>query len=289
MHLAPALRRLIPARAVRALRPLNRLRWLAKAGQARRYGASWGNDPVGVARYVLWDPEVGDFSYDLANREVFAAELAEMLEVPTGRVLKWFAEAESHPELSGRLIRRLRGRWDLHSRAEFGPRLGWYALVRAARPAIVVETGIKHGIGSLLLLVALELNAHEGHPGVLVSIDDDPAAGSLVPAGRFANWERVTGRSPQDLEPALAGREVHVLIQDTPAGAGVEAAEYALALAHGSGPLWLASGNGAFTPVLADLAANHDGSYRLVPEQPRHPIYPGGGMAFARIPRRRSH
>src|SRR4051794_32704604 len=132
MPLSSQLRRLLPPDAVQALRPLNRGRWMAKAAQVRRYEADWRADPLGVARYVLWDPEVGDFSYDLANREDFAAGLAEALDSTATQLLAWFDEAEREPELSWRLERRLRRRHDLHHRAQLGPRVGWYALVRAA-------------------------------------------------------------------------------------------------------------------------------------------------------------
>jgi hypothetical protein len=271
---------------VQALRPLNRLRWFTKAAQVRRYGADWRADPFGVAAYVFWDPEVGDFSYDLRNREVFAAQLAEALGRSTADVLGWMAEAERHPVLDAELRRQLRGRWDLHRRPQFGPRLGWYAIVRATRPRLVVETGIRHGLGALVLLAALERNADEGHPGELVSIDSDPSSGSLVPPGRFANWTRIIGLSPDALKPAVAGRQVDVLIHDTPGAAGAEAGEYDLALRNAADEVWLVSGsNGIQTSVLGDLAHAHGTNLYVIDEEPDHPVYPGVGMALARFRR----
>ena len=43
------------------LRRFSRLRWLEKSRIVRRYGASFRAQPLIVARYVLLDPDVGDF------------------------------------------------------------------------------------------------------------------------------------------------------------------------------------------------------------------------------------
>lgn len=278
-------RRLLTPEAKRRLRVINRVRWIAKTRQVRAYGSRRRTRPAELLRYVLWDPEVGDFSYDLANRDEFAMGMAGALGVSPSDVQAWFAEAEAHPEIAVELRRRLRRRLDLHRRPEFGPRLGWYAAVRAIRPGLVVETGIKHGIGSLLLLVALEVNRSEGHPGELISIDDDPAAGSLVPAGRFGHWTKITGRSPDDLRPHLDGRAVDLLIHDTPPIAELEAAEYALALEHGAPGVWLMSGGNGDVFGALDRVARAAGSHRtLVRELADHPVCEGSAVGIARIP-----
>jgi predicted O-methyltransferase YrrM len=44
---------------------------------------------------------------------------------------------------------------------EFGRRLGWYILVRSQKPRIIVETGVDHGVGSLVLTSALLRNKSE--------------------------------------------------------------------------------------------------------------------------------
>jgi hypothetical protein len=74
--------------------------------------------------------------------------------------------------------------------------VAWYAVVRALKPQLIVETGIKQGLGSLVLLAALERNAGEGGSGRLISFDIDPFSGWVVPqrlrarCGRLANHRR---------------------------------------------------------------------------------------------------
>jgi predicted O-methyltransferase YrrM len=80
-----------------------------------------------------------------------------------------------------------------------------YALCRALRPGIVVETGVANGVTSSLVLQALELNGS----GELHSIDlpppgtDPKLVGRLVPAELRARWTLHRGAS-KDVLPALA-------------------------------------------------------------------------------------
>lgn len=51
---------------------------------------------------------------------------------------------------------------------------------RLAKPSRVIEAGIHDGIGSLVLLAALERTRGECAPGELVSTDVDDTAGRIV-------------------------------------------------------------------------------------------------------------
>lgn len=74
-----------------AARRLNRLRWNAKAKNVRRYGAD-GASFGARARYVLWDPEVRDFSFDLADLDAAAAFLSNGFQAPAERVRELLEE-----------------------------------------------------------------------------------------------------------------------------------------------------------------------------------------------------
>lgn len=60
-----------------------------------------------------------------------------------------------------------------------------YAMVRARRPALIVETGVANGHSSYLMLRALERNGS----GRLISIDLDARAGVLVDSSLRAAWD----------------------------------------------------------------------------------------------------
>lgn len=87
-----------------------------------------------------------------------------------------------------------------------------YALVRAMRPEVVVETGVAHGASSWLILNAL----HKNGAGMLHSIDlpdrDTNApynvgrsrTGSAVPAELRDRWNLIVGDSAEELPRLLA-------------------------------------------------------------------------------------
>jgi predicted O-methyltransferase YrrM len=81
-----------------------------------------------------------------------------------------------------------------------------YLLVRAARPRVVVETGVLYGASSAHLLAALDANGE----GELYSIDlahaaDEPPADHLVPERLANRWTLVEGDSRREL-PLLLRR-----------------------------------------------------------------------------------
>jgi Methyltransferase domain len=166
-------------------------------------------------------------------------------------------------------------------RVGLGHRVAWYAVARAVKPRLVVETGIKHGLGALVLLVALERNAHEGNAGHLISFDIDPFSGWVVPDRLRHNWEPIFASTFDALESTLAGREVDLFICDTPPDYEIESFEMRAALRHAAPGIVLIAGNGDRTAVLPELAAERDGEYHYFAERPRRHIYPGAGIGLA--------
>ena len=279
------IRNAVPPGALEAFRRLSRLRFAAKVGTLRRYGFDARAHPWQAAKYVLLDPEVGDFSYELRNEEQLGRELAAALGLDPERVLARFQETRTSPALTTDLARTVRPRiLDMKRRPSFGPRIGWYAVVRELKPKVVVETGIRHGFGSLILLEALARNAAEGHEGRLLSADLDPHSGWVVPDDLAVRWERLIGKADEVIGPALRdGESIDLLIHDTPPLPEIEHAEYGTALAHRDGRQILMSGsNGDQTGVLPQIAADHGAQFHLIREVPDH-VYPGQGIGLAVI------
>lgn len=130
---------------------------------------------------------------------------------PAGRIRSWTREPlrdEPFREHLAACERRLV--------AEFGDTPGGkptakgirlqYALVRAARPELVVETGVANGVSSAHFLRAMERNGR----GRLISIDlpdeaylpDGERIGWMVPEGLRDRWEVRTGDA-RELLPAV--------------------------------------------------------------------------------------
>ena len=142
----------------------------------------------------------------------------------------WFAELDAALpfEREIRAVHRAGGR---SIYAQFRAPVELYALVRAARPDLVVETGVSSGVSSAHLLQALRANRH----GRLVSIDlptrqrgptlargesivslpPGRSSGWAVPARLRRGWDLRIGPA-QELIPALAtgGAPIGLFLHD---------------------------------------------------------------------------
>jgi hypothetical protein len=256
-----------------------RLAWRAKLERLRVYEAAPRS--FTALRYVALDPELDNFTYDVANRGELVRTLAEVLEVDPDVVGAYVAEADADPGLT----RATRGRpslWLRHKREIHpGRRLGWYVAARILKPELIVETGIHDGLGSRLLLLALRRNRAEGTPGELLSIDIDDRSGALVEKDLRDHWRPVFGSTYDVLGPAIAGRKVGMLIHDSDHTYECERFEFETALASASDPIALISDNAHATSALPDLAAERDLPYGYFHEEPRDHFYPGAGLGIA--------
>jgi hypothetical protein len=249
-------------------RRLSRLRWIEKW---RLIEARPTDRPVSLRTrlgYVLFSPEVGDYTYELANEDELVALLADAIGHPVEELAAYAAETKGNARLEAALSRRVHKRWDMKRRVSFGRNMGWYVLVRALKPRLVVETGIKHGVGSLALLLALERNAADGDEGRLISFDIDPASGWIVPEDLRSRWTIVLEPTEEGLEPVLE-REgpADIFVHDTPPDYDREVTELDIALPRMRAPWVILSGNGANTPALPELAEKH--GLRYLHFQPR--------------------
>lgn len=275
------LKQRLPRRWVVRARRLSRLRWYTKAQNMRHYGIRLHERPGTWLTHVLLDPEVESYTYDVANQDEMARFVAALVGVAPASVEEWLAEVHDEPELNERLRRRVRWRLDFKRRMPLGHRLAWYPLVRALKPAVVVETGIYAGLGSLVLLRALERNAAEGRPGRLISFDLDAESGWLVADHLRGRWERVIGPTEKMLDPALEGLAVDLFIHDTPHTEQLQRAEFAAALRHASARLVVVDSSGLQQPVLRELCAAAGVPHHHFRERPKDHFRPASGSGYA--------
>ncbi len=284
MHIKETIKRLIgPEWRFRTHR-LGRFRWRTKYQLMRSFNAD-----VSLRRqlaYVLFDPEIESFSFELANEREVVAGLAAALDRPVRELEGYAAETHQDPELNELLSRHLRGRFDVKRRLPLGNRLAWYVIARACKPQMVVETGIYLGLGSLVLLRALERNCQEGHPGELMSFDTLASAGSIVRQQLRHPWHRFVGSTTELLLPALENRRVDMLFQDTPHTEENQRFEFEAALAHAAPRLLLLDGSGGTASTLGTICTEHDGIYHRASLRSRDHVHPGVDITFAVFERR---
>jgi hypothetical protein len=271
-------RRLAPM-SRRRLRRLSRLRWITKARLVRRHQFDWRERPLRAARFVLLDPEVESFTYELANRAELLDFAADVLGHDRMAIARHAAEVDEDRELL-----RFPRRWQHKRRLPLANRLFAYVAVRALKPELVVETGIHDGLGSLVILRALERNAEDGRPGLLISFDINADTGWLVPEHLRTRWQRVCGSTLSELEPALTGRSVDMSVHDASSQRSVQQVEFEAVLRHRADSLVVVNCAGPDNPVLARLCAREDGRERRFQSQSLDHIYPGNLIAVATFP-----
>lgn len=211
---------------------MNRVRWDHKWRLARP-----GDLPTGGRlRYVLWDPEIDTFSHELADAESVVSSIAPVLGRSGAELLRYAQELQDDEELRGRIRRATRFHPEVKRNPPLGRHLIGYVCLRTRRPQVAVEAGIRHGLGTVVMLRALERNAAEGADGLLVSVDVDPSAGALVDR-RNTRWEFAVGPAGALLPLLLSGREVGYLNSDSVPDPAETRAEIAAACASAQWPL----------------------------------------------------
>jgi predicted O-methyltransferase YrrM len=236
-------------------------------------------------RWLFTSREHTNYTYDLTalNRVHLAWYVAHVCEVPVAQVRDWFAELEGDEALRAQIQAATaasprRGLAD--RRVRYGRRLGWYAMVRARRPAHVVETGTDKGLGACVFAAALLRNAAEGRPGRLTSIDINPEAGYLV---RAEPWSRVVDLVVADSVTAISSLTgpVDVFLHDsehTPAHERAELHAVGSRLAPGA---LLLSDNATHTMVLPGYAEETGRRFLAFTERPARHWFGGEGIGAA--------
>ncbi|HEX7279620.1 MAG TPA: class I SAM-dependent methyltransferase [Solirubrobacterales bacterium] len=288
MHLKQTLKHGTPQRARLYIRRANRLRWMTKAKVLRQHGAGpWEGRPLRRARYVLADPEIDTFTYPVANLTEMSELLSEVLEHPADELQGYLDEALADPELGPRLSR------DVGPGAIYMKRrpplpahhLAAWALIRACKPKLVVETGILEGLGSRTMLCALHLNSKEGRGGRLISFDVLPGAGrKLVPKRLRSAWEPIYEPTPEALARHLEGLEVDFFLHDS-----VQEYDHLVAEVDAMLPFMAPGGTlmtvAGWTGLLDQLAEELRGRSRTFRERPLDHFYSGRTLSWMRLPR----
>jgi hypothetical protein len=231
---------------------------------------------------VLVDPESHNFTYDLANEPELAAWIQTVCGVDRALIDRLLAEVHDDAALPQRLhgVTARHRLWSKHS-PPLGKRLAWYAIARLSRPALIVETGVHDGLGSLVLLRALERNTEEGSPGRLVSFDVNPKSGWIV--GAHPLWDLRIEPTRQGLSTVLAqGPPVGLFIHDSLHTYENEHFELHAAASYLAPSGVLVSDNAHGTRALADTCHEFGLAYFEFREQPLHHFYPGGTTGAGR-------
>lgn len=235
-----------------------------------------------AADHLLFDDELHNFTYELANRDELIAWLVARFAVEAAEVRRLIEELENDAELAASLSARLAARGRRRLRPGYGRRLGWYVMVRLSRPRLVVETGVHDGLGTAILGRALARNAAEGVPGRLLSFDVNPGCGWLVDPRLAGEYRLVIGDCRRTLPETLAGETVDLFIHDSLHTHAHETFELECVTRRAADGALLLSDNAHAVPALSDFCSRHGLDYSFFAEMPRDHFYPGAGIGLAR-------
>lgn len=237
-----------------------------------------------VLRWLFTSREKTNLTYALSPNSVdhLAAAVSTVTGISPEDARRFIDELEADEGLR-RHIREatLTGgrRYSSDLEARFGRRAGWYAVVRATRPKVVVETGVDKGLGSVVLAAALLRNREEGYEGRHYGTDIDPEAGFLL-SGQYAEVGQVLyGDSVESLTGLDA--TIDVFISESDHSAEYEALEYVAVAGKLADRAVILGDNAHVTDKLLKFARSTGRRFLYFGEIPADHWYCGAGIGFA--------
>lgn len=233
-------------------------------------------------RWLFSTREHTNYTFDLSDlgRQYMATWVASITGASLRDCLTWFQELETDIELLAHIkvkakMSPRRGTTDTDVR--FGRRLAWYAIVRATRPQLVVETGTDKGLGSLVLASALLRNG----AGRLTTVDINPESGALIGGKWSAVIHQVVETSASYL-PRLQG--VDLFIHDSDHSYENESREYISVTSALSSRAMVISDCAHESSALFDWSQRHGRQFLYCHELLKAHWFPGGGVGTSLAP-----
>ena len=243
----------------------------------------WGRTGA-ASKWLVVSRETSNFTYDLTPRN--KRHLAVLLAIVTGRsaseLEEFIVEIDRDEKLRrtiADLARQLDVRAGVETKVQFGRRVGWYALVRAMKPRIVVETGVEKGLGAVVICAALMRNAEDGYPGKYVGTDIDRGAGLLWCAPYNSMGTILYGDSVESLS-GFEGK-IDIFINDSDHSASYEGLEYQTVASKLSDNAVIVGDNAHVTDELLHFSQSAGRHFLFFREEPAGHWYPGAGIGLS--------
>ena len=229
--------------------------------------------------WLFLSKEFANFTYDLkpANKEYLAWFIANVCRAPVSEIKSYLDELENNSELKIFIkdqLRQHRRGIEIDSEAYFGRRIGWYAIVRAMQPNLIVETGTEKGLGSLVLAEAILKNGK----GKLITIDMEPSSGLLI-GGKYSEViSQVIGDSIQALSQI---DQVDMFIHDSDHSSEHEAREFGVITPRLTVSGIVLSDNSHVTNELSKWSLDNGRKFFYFAVEPLNHWYPGAGIGVS--------
>jgi GT2 family glycosyltransferase/Flp pilus assembly protein TadD/predicted O-methyltransferase YrrM len=237
-----------------------------------------------ILDWLVASKETTNLTYDLTvlNKAHLQWFIALVTGTPGATIARYFHELEQDEQLKAH-VRQLtlasQQRFTADEIARYGRRLGWYAIVRAMKPKVIVETGVDKGLGTCVLAAAVMKNQAEGFPGHVYATEIDPKGGFLLQPPYTQFGTILYGDSIQTLQKFP--HPIDLAVCDSAHTAEYERGEYEAIrdkLPNGS---LIISDNAHVTHELANFATASGKQFLFFQEKPGSHFYPGAGIGIA--------
>jgi Methyltransferase domain len=261
------------------------LRWLLLFGYKITIATGYLFEPTRqFLRWLFLSREVGNFTYGLSERstQYLASVLSVVVKRPYDEIFGYLSELEGDLELREHLEKHLRESKTFllaDPRMQFGRRAGWYAVVRALKPKVVVETGVDKGLGSCVLAAAVRRNIADGYYGRYLGTDINPQAGYFFTAPYDLVGSIIYGDSIESLKAFES--KIDVFINDSDHSAEYEAREYETIVSSLSEGAVILGDNAHVSSKLQEFALTTGRQFLFFREEPIKHWYRGAGIGFA--------
>ena len=237
-----------------------------------------------VFRWLFDSKETTNFTYHLeaVNQRYLVSLISHITCKDFGQINAYIDEVlqdkklHQHIEQASKQAAHL---FTADAEARFGRRIGWYALVRAMKPKVVVETGVDKGLGACVITAALMKNREEGYGGYYYGTDINPLAGSLLSEPYRDFGQILYGDSIESLR--RLHQRIDLFINDSDHSAEYEQREYETVRAKLTPGAIVLGDNAHTNDRLLNFALATGRQFVFFQERPLNHWYPGGGIGIA--------
>jgi hypothetical protein len=238
-----------------------------------------------ILKWLFSSNEDTNYTYGLTKKNI--DELNKILEivfpeVPFLKIKSYLNEIINDEELKVYISKKISNSKFKNvsdKQIYFSRRIGWYAFVRIIKPKIIVETGVDKGMGSVVLVRALQMNEKENFSGRYFGTDINPEAGFLFDDEFRQYGEILYGDSIKTLENF--SHKIDLFINDSDHSKVYEYNEY-LAIKNKLSENGIILGdNSNSTDSLLNFSVVENRSFILFRENPLNHWYPGAGIGIS--------
>lgn len=232
--------------------------------------------------WVIIDTEYSNFYYHLTpiSIENLAQSTAAVCRIPVEEVDRYFEELIdddfllNHIKTGFKLINIGKD-----AQVAYGRRIVWYAIIRAKKPRLVVETGVEHGVGACVITAALLRNQSEGYFGRYIGTELNEKSGKLLTGNYASVGDVIFGDSIKTL--SALNLNIDIFISDSSHDVDYEYQEYSTIANKLNNYSVLISDNAHVSNSLSVFSREVNRDYIFLAEQPLNHWYSGGGVGIS--------